>query len=77
LTFYTQEQLQTEIENNDLQNISVLNNKGKSLTQLVKEDNTGKSLWKTCLWLTLFFILAEVLLLSPIVASLFKKKQLA
>jgi len=77
LTFYTQEQLQTEIDNNDLQNISVLNNKGKSLTQLVKEDNTGKSLWKTCLWLTLFFILAEVLLLSPIVASLFKKRQIA
>jgi hypothetical protein len=74
LSCYDFDNLENEISKNDLSSISVINNKGKSLTQTVKEENTGKALWKICLWLSLLFILLEVLLLSSFIKNFFNKQ---
>lgn len=73
LVFINQSQLEKNIDESNLQNFSVLSNNGKSMTQLVKENNAGKSLWKYALMLSLLFILFEVLLLSNLFDSIFRK----
>jgi hypothetical protein len=46
-----------------LTHFSLLKDEGKGLTQTLTERDYGIRLWKTCIWLALAFLLAEVLLL--------------
>jgi len=74
LVMFENDELEAMIEKNGIANMTILANNGKSLTQSVKEDNTGKSLWKIFVIFSLLFLLIEVLLLSPIIKSFFQKK---
>jgi len=63
-SFYSASEMNDVLEDAGLEDFTVFANKGKSLTQSVKEENTGISLWKSCVWLALSFLLAEAMLLS-------------
>lgn len=63
-SFYSASEMKDVLEDAGIENFTVFANKGKSLTQSVKEENTGISLWKSCVWLALAFLLAEAMLLS-------------
>jgi hypothetical protein len=63
LTTYTAEQIKTGYESAGLRNFSLLENDSKGLTTALTEIDFGIRLWKTCIWLTLIFLLAEILLI--------------
>ncbi|MGL5888853.1 MAG: hypothetical protein ACRC3B_03160, partial [Bacteroidia bacterium] len=46
-----------------LSHFTILNDEGKGITQTLTERDYGIRLWKTCVWLVLGFLLAEILLL--------------
>lgn len=62
--FYSISELTEALSDAGLRDFTVFANKGKSLTQTVKEENSGISLWRTFIWLSLIFLLIEAILLS-------------
>jgi hypothetical protein len=68
-TFYNASEIKETLEDAGLQRFTVFANKGKSLTQSVKEENAGISLWRACVWLALVFLLIEAILLSRLKVS--------
>lgn len=63
MNFMTQEDLQKQIDEKDLKNVSVIELNEKSLTNALQEVNDGKKLWKLFLILALMFLAAEILII--------------
>ncbi len=57
------EQLITAIQDAGLNNFSIIQPAGRSLSNVITEMNTGVRLWKLFILLALLFLLGEVLLL--------------
>ncbi len=60
--YFTAGELQQQISTSNLQNASVIDNVESGFTEVLDEIQKGKQLWKWCIALALFFILAEVLI---------------
>jgi hypothetical protein len=63
MNFMTQEDLQKQIDEKGLKNVSVIELNEKSLTNALQEVNDGKKLWKLFLILALMFLAAEILII--------------
>jgi hypothetical protein len=66
MNFMTQEDLQKQIDEKGLKNVSVIELNEKSLTNALQEVNDGKKLWKLFLILALVFLAAEILIIRLI-----------
>ena len=66
MNFMTQEDLQKQIDEKGLKNVSVIELNEKSLTNALQEVNDGKKLWKLFLILALMFLAAEILIIRLI-----------
>lgn len=64
MNFMTQEDLQKQIDEKGLKNVSVIELNEKSLTNALQEVNDGKKLWKLFLILALMFLAAEILIIK-------------
>ncbi len=64
MNFMTQEDLQKQIDEKGLKNVSVIELNEKSLTNALQEVNDGKKLWKLFLVLALMFLAAEILIIK-------------
>ncbi|MFN5795297.1 MAG: hypothetical protein ACK455_10875, partial [Bacteroidota bacterium] len=62
--FYNDSELIENLEKNNLNNFSLLNNSGKPIKQQISELVEGKKYWKQCLWLSLIFLLLEIIVLN-------------
>lgn len=60
---FTQDEINSFIDKNNLKNTTLLQGKAKSLSTVVAELNQGKKLWKTFVLLALLFLASEVVLL--------------
>jgi len=60
---FTQDEINSFIDKNNLKNTTLLEGKAKSLSTVVAELNQGKKLWKTFVLLALLFLASEVVLL--------------
>lgn len=63
LTTLTKEEIETGYKSAGLTNFSFIENNSNGLTAALTELDYGIRLWKTCIWLVLFFLLAEILLI--------------
>ena len=63
MNFMSQEDLQKQIDEKGLKNISVIMPDEKTLTNALQEVNEGKKLWKLFLILALVFLLSEILII--------------
>ncbi len=63
MDFMTADDLQKQIDEKGLKNISVIQPDEKTLTNALQEVNDGKKLWKLFLILTLIFLAAEILII--------------
>ncbi len=63
MNFMSQEDLQKQIDEKALKNISIIQPNEKSLTNALQEVNDGKKLWKLFLILALVFVLSEILVI--------------
>ena len=63
MSFYTKDELQKQIDENDLRHITVIEASDKPLTSVLQEVNEGKKLWKLFLILALVFLLSEILII--------------
>ena len=63
MSFYTTDELQKQIDENDLRHITVIEASDKPLTSVLQEVNEGKKLWKLFLILALVFLLSEILII--------------
>jgi hypothetical protein len=63
MNFMTQEDLQKQIDEKGLKNMSIIAPNEKSLTNALQEVNDGKKLWKLFLILALMFLAAEILII--------------
>lgn len=63
LSCFTQDELNVQLAENDLDNINIIKTGAQSLQQSLMELEQGKKLWKLCIILALLFLAAEVLLL--------------
>ena len=59
----SQEDLQKQIDEKGLKNMSVIMPDEKTLTNALQEVNEGKKLWKLFLFLALIFLLSEILII--------------
>jgi hypothetical protein len=62
--FYSDSELIDNLEKNNLNNFTLLNNSGKPIKQQISELVEGKKYWKQCLWLSLIFLLLEIIVLN-------------
>jgi len=62
--FYNDSELIENIEKNNLTSFKLLNNSGKPIKQQISELVDGKKYWKHCLWLSLIFLLLEIIILN-------------
>ena len=63
MNFMTQEDLQKQIDEKGLKNMSIITPNEKSLTNALQEVNDGKKLWKLFLILAMVFLAAEILII--------------
>ena len=63
MSFMGQEDLQKQIDEKVLKNVSIIQPSEKSLTNALQEVNDGKKLWKLFLILALMFLAAEILII--------------
>lgn len=63
LTTLNAETIKANCEKAGLTNFALLENSSKGLTSMLTEIDYGVRLWKTCIWLVLFFLLCEILLI--------------
>ncbi len=63
MNFMTAEDLQKQIDEKGLKNISIIQPNEKTLTNALQEVNDGKKLWKLFLILALIFLAAEILII--------------
>ncbi len=63
LDFYSNDELNKQIKDNQLTNIKLIETKNKHLGELIKEINQGIKLWKLFVFLTLIFLLGETILI--------------
>jgi hypothetical protein len=63
LSTLTGKEIEEAMAANGLKNFSLLLNSNKGLTASLTEIDYGIQLWKTCIWLTLLFLLGEILLI--------------
>jgi hypothetical protein len=62
LRYYTPTELEERIEIANIEKAAVLDNISSNFAEVLQEIQKGKQLWKWCILLALFFILAEVLI---------------
>jgi hypothetical protein len=63
MSFMSQEELQNQIDEKGLKNVSIIMPNEKSLTNALQEVNDGKKLWKMFLILALVFLAVEILII--------------
>lgn len=63
MNFYTGEELQKQIDEKDIKNMSIIEGNEKTVSDSLQEINDGKKLWKLFLILALVFLLAEILII--------------
>lgn len=63
MNFMSQEDLQKQIDEKGLKNMSIIMPNEKTLTSALQEVNDGKKLWKLFLILALVFLLSEILII--------------
>jgi hypothetical protein len=63
MNFMNQEELQKQIDENGLKNMSIIMPDEKILTNALQEANDGKKLWKLFLILAMVFLAAEILII--------------
>ena len=63
MNFMTTDDLQKQIDEKGLKNISIIQTNEKTLTNALQEVNDGKKLWKLFLILALIFLAAEILII--------------
>jgi len=63
MNFMSQEELQKQIDEKGLKNLSIILPNEKTLTNALQEVNDGKKLWKLFLILALTFLAAEILII--------------
>lgn len=63
MNFYTGEELQKQIDEKDIKNMSIIEGNEKKVSDSLQEINDGKKLWKLFLILALVFLLAEILII--------------
>lgn len=63
LEYYTSDELSEELVKVGLEKFFLLDSKDKDMAQIMEEKKHGKELWKYFIYLALFFILAEVLII--------------
>jgi hypothetical protein len=63
LSTYTDKEIVAGYTASGLKNFSMLENDPKGLTAALTEIDYGIRLWKTCIWLVLLFLLAEILVI--------------
>ncbi|MBL7937535.1 MAG: BatA and WFA domain-containing protein [Bacteroidia bacterium] len=63
MNFMSQEDLQKQIDEKGLKNLSIILPNEKTLTNALQEVNDGKKLWKLFLILALIFLVAEILII--------------
>lgn len=63
MNFMSQEDLQKQIDEKGLNNLSIILPNEKTLTNALQEVNDGKKLWKLFLILALIFLAAEILII--------------
>ncbi len=63
LTTLSSDEIKKGYEDSGLKNFSLLENDSKGLTSALTELDYGIRLWRICIWLTLLFLLAEILLI--------------
>jgi hypothetical protein len=63
MNFMTADDLQKQIDEKGLKNISIIQPNEKTLTNALQEVNDGKKLWKLFLILALIFLAAEILII--------------
>lgn len=63
LSTYSVDEIESAYKSAGLTNFSLLENDSKGLTSALTEIDYGIRLWKTCIWLVLGFLLAEILLI--------------
>ena len=63
MNFVNQEELQKQIDENGLKNMSIIMPNEKILANALQEANDGKKLWKLFLILAMVFLAAEILII--------------
>lgn len=63
MNFMSEEDLQKQIDEKGLKNMSIIMPNEKTLTNALQEVNDGKKLWKLFLILALIFLLSEILII--------------
>ena len=64
LDYFNDSELIENIEKNNLTNFTLIKNTGKPIKQQITELVEGKKYWKLCLWLSLVFLLLEIIILN-------------
>ncbi len=62
LRYFQQDELKRELEENHQNNATIVEEVDRNFAEILEDLQNGKQLWKMCILLALFFILAEVLL---------------
>ncbi len=62
LRYFSAAELKDNVERAQLQNNMVVEHSGSNFSEVFKEIQNGRQLWKWCILLALFFILAEVVI---------------
>jgi hypothetical protein len=63
MSFFSNNELQENIDQLNLKNVSVINANEGSLINSLKETNTGDKLWKLFIILALLFLLSEIIVI--------------
>lgn len=63
LSTNTSDELSESFATAGLKNFSALENDGKGITAALTEIDNGKRYWKICIWLSLLFLLGEILII--------------
>ena len=64
LSYFSTQELTTQLENTGFSNFIILDSGYKDLTAALEEFNLGKRLWKLCIIFALLFLLTEIALLK-------------
>ncbi len=62
LRYFTTNELQSQLENSGIKSATVIKDVTRNFSDIFDEVQNGKQLWKWCILLALFFVLAEVLI---------------
>lgn len=58
--FYSQENIQDQIEDNNLKQIQLITATGEQFSEILQDLNNGKQLWKLFIVLAIFFLMCEM-----------------